>query len=207
MGSRGRHAVTMKIMPNRHPHQDLFEDYAFERLSLDEAANFEEHLLICEECQETLATTDEYIHVMKAATAAYAGGRATSPMPRQGQDLRWNAAAAAILLLTCLTALLSSRAPTGDPKQIALNSYRGAADVPLAPAGRPLDLKIDLRDVRAASGYRVEVVDRTGHRVWFGGPPAHLAKGLPKGDYWVRLLTDNGEWLREYGLVVRDTAR
>jgi hypothetical protein len=207
MGSRGRHAVTMKIMPNSHPHQDVFEDYAFERLSLDEAANFEEHLLICEECQETLANTDEYIGVMKAATAAYAGGRATTPMPRRGMGLRWNAAAAAILLLTCLTALLSSRAPAGDPKQIALNAYRGAGDVPVAPAGRPLDLKIDLKDVRAASGYRVEVVDLTGRRVWFGGPPAHLAKGLPKGDYWVRLLTDNGEWLREYGLVVRETAR
>lgn len=207
MGSRGRHAVTMKIMPNRHPHQDVFEDYAFERLSLDEAAHFEEHLLICEECQETLAQTDEYIQVMKAATAAYAGGGATAPMARRGQGLRWNAAAAALLLLTCLTALLSSRAPAGDPKQIALNSYRGAADVPLAPSGRPLDLKIDLKDVRAASGYRVEVVDRTGRRVWFGGPPAHLAKGLPRGDYWVRLLTDNGEWLREYGLVVRDIAR
>lgn len=207
MGSRGRHAVTMKIMPNKHPDQDVFEDYAFERLSLDEAANFEEHLLICEECQETLAKTDEYIYVMKAATAAYAGGRATSPTPGWRQGLRWNAAAAAILLLSCLTALLSSRAPAGDPKEITLNAYRGPGDVPLAPAGQPLDLKIDFKDVRAASGYRVEVVDRVGRRVWFGGPPAHLAKGLPKGDYWVRLLTDNGEWLREYGLVVDDTAR
>jgi hypothetical protein len=207
MGSRGRHAVTMKLMPNRHPDQDVFEDYAFERLSLDEAANFEEHLLICEKCQDTLADTDEYIQVMKAATAANAGGRITTSLPRREQGLRWNAAAAAILLLTCLTALLSSRAPSGDPKQIALNSYRGTADVPLAPAGRPLDLKIDLKDVRAAPGYRVEVVDQTGRRVWFGGPPAHLAKGLPEGDYWVRLLTDNGELLREYGLVVRDSAR
>ena len=199
--------MTMKIMPNRHPDQDAFEDYAFERLPLDEAAHFEEHLLICEECQETLAKTDEYIYVMKAATAAYAGGHITAAPARRGQGLRWNAAAAAILLLTCLTALLSSRAPAGDPKQIALDAYRGAADAPLAPSGRPLDLKIDLKDVRAASGYRVEVVDRTGRRVWFGGPPAHLAKGLSKGDYWVRLLTDDGELLREYGLVVRQTAR
>jgi hypothetical protein len=197
----------MKIMPNRHPHQDVFEDYAFDRLSEDEAADFEEHLLICEECQGTLAKTDEYIQVMKAATAAYAAGHMRTSLPRRGQGLRWNAAAAAILLLTCLTALLSWRTQAGDPKTIALDAYRGAATVPQAPAGRPLDLEIDLKDVRPASGYRVEVVDATGRRVWFGGPPAHLAKGLPKGDYWVRLLTDSGEWLREYGLVVGESAR
>ena len=144
---------------------------------------------------------------MKAATAAYVAGRAAPATHRRGQGLRWNAAAAAILLLTCLTALLSWRTPVGDPKTIALDAYRGAADVPQAPAGQPLDLKIDLKDVRVASGYRLEVVDTNGRRVWFGGTPAHLAKGLPKGSYWVRLLTDNGEWLREYGLVVRDAGR
>jgi hypothetical protein len=204
---RGTHAVTMKIMPNRHPHQDLFEDYAFDRLSGNEAAGFEEHLLICEECQATLAKTDEYIQVMKAATAAYVAGHSRTLLPRRGQDLHWNATFAAILLLTCLTGLLSWRTPGGDPKAIALDSYRGAVNFPQAPAGQPLDLKIDLKDVRPASGYRVEVVDTTGRRVWFGGPPAHLAKGLPKGDYWVRLSTDSGEWLREYGLAVGESRR
>jgi hypothetical protein len=197
----------MKIRPNRHPHQDLFEDYAFDRLSGDEAADFEEHLLICEECQEALARTEEYIQVMKAATAAYVAGSIGASLPRRAQGLRWNATAAAVLLLTCLTGLLSWRAPGGEPKAIALDAYRGAANVPQAPAGQPLDLKIDLKDVRPASGYRVEVVDAAGRRVWFGGPPAHLTKGLLKGDYWVRLLTDNGEWLREYSLVVGESGR
>jgi hypothetical protein len=203
----GRRGGEMKIMPNRHPHQDLFEDYAFDRLSGDQVAGFEEHLLVCEECQETLAKTDEYIQVMKAATAAYVAGPTGPTLPRRGPGLRWNAAAAALLLLTCLTGLLSWRTPAGDPKAIVLDAYRGAAKTPQAPAGRPLDLKIDLKDVRPASGYRVEVVDASGRRIWFGGPPAHLAKGLPKGDYWVRLLTDNGEWLREYGLAVGESGR
>jgi hypothetical protein len=193
--------VTMKIMP-RHPDQDVFEDYAFDRLAGNDAAGFEEHLLICEECQETLAKTDEYIQVMKAATAAYiAGHTKTSRSRRKG--LHWNAAAAALLLLTCLTGLLSWRTPVGDRTTIVLDSYRGAVAVPQGIAGRPLDLQIDLKEVRPASGYRVEVVDATGRRVWFGGPPAHLTKGLSEGAYWVRLLTDNGEWLREYSLSVR----
>jgi hypothetical protein len=46
----------------------------------------------------------------------------------------------------------------------------------------------------------VEIVDATGRRVWFGGTPARLTKGLPPGVYWVRLSTDKGESLREYGL-------
>ena len=196
----------MKTMPKRHPNEDVFEDYVFDRLSEDKAANFEEHLLICEQCQGTLAKTDEYIQVMKAATAAYAAGRATPSSTRRSHGLRWNAAAAAILLLTCLTALLSWRTPVGDPHTIALEAYRGAPNVAQAPAGQPLDLKIDLTDVRPASGYRVEVVDTSGRRVWFGGTPARLTKGLPKGDYWVRLLTENGELLREYALAVGESA-
>ena len=65
----GQPAVTMKIMPNRHPHEDVFEDYAFERLCAQELVDFEEHLLICEKCQTTLANTDEHIRLMKAAAA------------------------------------------------------------------------------------------------------------------------------------------
>jgi hypothetical protein len=97
-----------------------------------------------------------------------------------------------------LTALLSWRTPSGETKAIVLEAYRGAASQ--VPAGQPLDLKIDLRDVRQAPGYRVEIVDATGHRVWFGGTPAKLTKGLAPGVYWVRLSTDTGEPLREYGV-------
>ena len=46
-----------------------------------------------------------------------------------------------------------------------------------------------------------EVVDATGQRVWFGGTPARLTKGLAPGTYWVRLSTDTGEPLREFGLI------
>jgi hypothetical protein len=187
----------------------VFEEYVFDRLSNTEASGFEEHLLICEECQDTLDNTTHYIRLMKAATAAYATGRTRvfapllAPLPRFRSDgLRRNAATAAVLLLMCITALLSWRTPVADPKTITLEAYRtgDASAVPQAPAGRPLDLKIDLKDLPAASGYRVEVVDASGRRVWFGGTPAHLDKGLARGSYWIRLYTDTGELLREFGL-------
>jgi hypothetical protein len=55
-----------------HPDEDLFEDYSFDRLSEQETAIFEEHLLICRECQKTLASTEDYIGMMKGASLAYA---------------------------------------------------------------------------------------------------------------------------------------
>jgi hypothetical protein len=55
-----------------HPDEDLFEDYSFDRLSEQETAIFEEHLLVCQQCQKTLASAEDYIGLMKGATLAYA---------------------------------------------------------------------------------------------------------------------------------------
>jgi hypothetical protein len=194
--------VTKKLtlIPKNHPTEDDFESYAFHRLSDTETANIEEHLLICELCQSKFAQTDEYIRLMKAATSEYVtehGGRL--PFLPRDHGLRRNAIAAAILLLGCLTTLVSWRAPLGEPKTVVLNAYRGTASE--APAGRPLDLVIDLKDVRPAAGYRVEIVDATGQRIWSGGTPVRITKGLLPGVYWVRLATDTGELLREFGLT------
>jgi len=186
------------VTPDRHPDEDVFENYVFGRLSASPLEAFEEHLLICEHCQIRLEQTEDYIRIMKAATAAYVTEQRESPPYQPRRGLHWNAAAAAALLITCLTALLSWRTPSGEPKTIVLDAFRGGSLE--APAGRPLDLKIDLKDVPPAAGYRVEIVDAAGHRVWFGGTPAYVTRGLAPGAYWVRLSTDSGEPLREYGL-------
>jgi hypothetical protein len=55
----------------KHPDANLFEDYFFDRLSELETAKFEGHLLMCQECQKTLASTEEYIALMKGASLAY----------------------------------------------------------------------------------------------------------------------------------------
>jgi hypothetical protein len=197
--------VTIMWTPVRHPPEDVFEDYSFGRLRLAAVSDFEEHLLICEACQHLLAKTDDYICLMKAAAAEYVAESRILPyqIPVRAHGLRLNAIAAAVLLLTCLTALLSWRSPLGDPKTVFLEAYRagGVSAFARCPAGRPLDLKIGLTDVQPSSGYRVEVVDTVGHRVWFGWTPARLTKGLRPGTYWVRLSTDTGESLREFGLV------
>jgi hypothetical protein len=197
--------VTTRWTFDRHPPEDAFEDYAFDRLSPEDTSDFEEHLLVCEKCQQTLAETDDYVRLMKSATAAYV---AEQPVPREstrlwGHGLRWNAVGALFILLTCLTAVLSLRTPHESPKPVVLEAYRtgGIAAATRCPAGKPLELKISLADVQPAAGYRVEVVDASGNRIWFGGTPALLTKGLAPGKYWVRLSTDAGVPLREFGLI------
>jgi hypothetical protein len=64
--------VNSKWRLYRHPDEDLFEDYCFDKLSEQETALFEEHLLMCQECQKTLASTEKYIALMKGASLAYA---------------------------------------------------------------------------------------------------------------------------------------
>lgn len=193
-------STDLKLLPSKHPHEDVFEDYAFDRLSEGDLANFEEHLLICDRCQETLAQTDKYIRMMKTATAAYVAktrGRAVFRFPERG--VRRNLAAiAAILLLGSMTVLLSWRTPAVEPQEVALVAKRGP--VQTVDARRPLDLKIDVKKLQPAPGYRVEVVDATGKRIWFGGTPAHIGNGLPRGTYWVRVFTESGEFLQESGL-------
>jgi putative zinc finger protein len=95
--------MTRTFIPRLHPVEDVFENYAFNRLSGKETEDFEEHLLICERCQETLEQTDVYVRLMKTATAAYAGQAGVCD-----QEPRRSASAATLLLLSCLTALLSA---------------------------------------------------------------------------------------------------
>ena len=197
----------MRLTVSKHPTEDEFEEYAFGRVSEDDANAIEEHLLICEDCQYALHRTTEYIQVMKAASAAYVAEHSTvSHKKKLGSESQGRkAAAAAALLLMCLTALWSWRNLPSDPTTIALEAYRagGPSAMTQAPAGRPLNLQIDLKDLPPASGYRVEVVDINGRRVWFGGTPARLTKGLPAGTYWIRLFAESGELLREFGLRAR----
>ena len=49
---------------------DLMERYSFGRLTGQECAAFEEHLLTCEACQDRLRANDEFVAAMKAACVA-----------------------------------------------------------------------------------------------------------------------------------------
>ena len=53
-----------------HLPEETLEEYCFDRLSATETAEVEEHLLVCSSCQLALEELDDYIRLMKAATAS-----------------------------------------------------------------------------------------------------------------------------------------
>jgi hypothetical protein len=51
--------------------EQVLEQYSFNRLSEVDTETAEEHLLVCATCQTALQEIDEYILLMKVATADY----------------------------------------------------------------------------------------------------------------------------------------
>lgn len=204
-----------------HPHDEVWEEYAFDRLTPEVTAKLEEHLLLCERCRNTLTATDLFIQSMKAASV--------EPAPAQSR-LRWPKLPAGILefnpkhfasATAVATALLIAFLLIGPGRglwrqaavsvasvAIPLESLRGAgAPTAQAPAKHPLDLSISQASVPASGVYRLEVVDSSGDSVWTGAAEAknsrllaHIDKGFRSGMYWVRLYAASDELLAEYGL-------
>ena len=58
-----------------HIAEDVLELYALGRLSEAESTPIEEHLLLCPDCQDALAATDELISALKSVMPSEAAGR------------------------------------------------------------------------------------------------------------------------------------
>ena len=205
-----------------HLREEALEEYSFGRSSEPEAAAIEEHLLLCEACQESLGQVEEQIHVIRASFAAYA----LSPQPERARlwkKLAWRckelwheapsavlAAAAVVCVLAAGTLLWTQPSDPAPPAGVTLASYRGAEPPVLAqaPAARALDVSLDSADVADGTSCRVEVVDGAGNPVWRGTAEAdagrlrvRVADGLQTGQYWVRLHVGE-RMLREYSLRI-----
>jgi hypothetical protein len=186
--------VATAFSVQEHPTSDVFEEYAFQRLSEADTDAVEEHVLVCPECQISLAATDEYILLMKQATArmeSFVGPTFAHPRTRMQQIQTFGIAIAAILLLCVSVAVMGARF--------------GWLASPIATA---IDLHIDVTGLAAADRYRVEIVNSRGQPTWDAeianstGPLAvHVAKGFKRGQYWVRLYS-GGRLQREFGLTV-----
>jgi anti-sigma factor RsiW len=209
--------VEISLVFPDHPSEEVLEEYSFGRLSGQNLDAVEEHLLVCGACQATLAETEQYIHLVKAATSQ-------PVLPKRGVPVRlrtmfpgparaWAGAGVMAfgLLLGSFSLTRTFSAPTAV---VRLQSYRGGnalrgdgATQNRAPASRPLDFRIRAEDVPRAPKYRLEVVTSNGRTIWTGAVQvtqtelaAHLEKRLPAGLYWVRLYAKEPELLMEYGL-------
>ncbi|MCS6953184.1 MAG: hypothetical protein RMK57_11180 [Bryobacterales bacterium] len=212
----------MPLSWEHHIEEEDLELYSLGRLSGSREEAVEEHLLVCETCQDRLAETDAYVLAMRTAAAKLA--EEPPPLWRQWLDrlgaVRWApkpvwaaAGAVATLLIAWggLTWWLS--APTGAPPvAVPLYVVRGEdSGIARAPAGRPLRLEAEVATLPPAGRYAFELVNADGDAIgrWTVAPEADrvavVVSALSPGRYWVRLYAagSGAELLREYGLDVR----
>jgi hypothetical protein len=199
----------------RHPGNEVLERYSLANLSEPELERVEEHLLVCETCQDELAEIETFIGDMKYACAhvkpapkkswrsIFAGWWTAVPRPAL-------AGAFAALLLVLGIPLTRHQAPAGPAVSVEMAAMRGATGIARAEANRPLHLKMDASLIEGAPAYRVEVVDAGGSSVWTG--PARISgttltadvqKPLASGNYWIRVFASGADPIREYGLDLK----
>jgi hypothetical protein len=189
-----------------HPTEEMLEEYAFERFPEERAAALEEHLLTCPTCQTALAEIDAFVALMKSATASYSEPQRAG-LNRAGLI---SVAMLATASVVCLIAFRSSRTELPQAVPVTLTALRGneSPSAARAPAGRTLDLEVDMPGFALDKAYRLEIVNAAGRRAWTGSAAAtngrilaHLPGGLRAGVYWVRMYS-GAELLREFGLRV-----
>jgi hypothetical protein len=194
-----------------HLRADDLESYSMSALPEESAERVERHLLICEACRQRLIETEEYTAAMKVAARSllqpeHAPKRWRWSLPRLVPAF----AALAFLAIAAVTLPLVQR-PAKAPFAVNLQTMRGPANQATAPSRRRLVLALDLTGLAASPSYRIEMVDRSGNRVWQGEFKSLGATGsvaIPpqkRGSYFVRVALPSGETLREYGLQLQGT--
>jgi hypothetical protein len=202
--------AAVQFADNRHAADEVLERYSMDSLSGLELAGFEEHLLVCESCQDRLAREDSIRQRVCDGAAVLQQPRAAVwwRLPR----LAWaSGLVAAGLVIFAGSAWQSLRHSTAPPAVILLQTTRGTENPTLAaaPAGKPLTLVLDLTDLQQ-SEYTLEIVDAGGHPAFQSSGAAQsnklqitLAKSLAAGAYFVRVYAPTRELLREYALTVQ----
>jgi hypothetical protein len=201
----------VQFADNRHASDEVLERYSMNRLAGLELAGFEEHLLVCESCQDRLAREDSIRQRVR-------DGEAVLQQPRAAvwwrlSRLAWASGLVAVgLVVFAGSAWQSLHRSAAPPAVILLQTTRGTENPTLAaaPAGKPLTLVLDLTYLQQSSEYRLEIVDAAGHpALQSNGSPQNnrlqvtLTRGLAAGAYFVRVYAPTRELLREYALTVR----
>ena len=184
-----------------HPDEAVLEMYCMEKLEGSRLEAFEEHLLICDECQDRVTETDSFLIGMRAALS--------HPVAESNWE-RWNIfrvvqmpvpvwAAGAVAFVglggVYLTRNLSTQTP---PLAIALAATRGGSMTSVKSTG-PFDLDLDARDLAPSGPYRVQLVNGDGTEVWStssdvrdGHVHAIVRQRLSPGQYYVRIAGSGG---------------
>lgn len=178
---------------HRHMDTEEAERYLLGDSPDPEAAELEEHLLICAECRERISETEVYLSSMRDAA---------EEVRAHPGDTDWClahrfsgvAAGAAIAGFGLIASRYDQNYQT--PVEVRLVDSTSVT----APAGRGLDLRFD------RGGARLEIVNAAAQTAWRGALAAGnraVVPGQRSGTYLVRMLSASGELRHEYRLEIR----
>jgi hypothetical protein len=208
-----------------HPTEELLEEYRFARVCEPALEILEAHLLVCVPCQNKLEEVDTCIDLIKIAARVLEQDRAWEREQElsNAKPSSWmrilpgrraflgTTLAAGLACIMLLGGRTFSQTKPAIPRAVRLVAMRGGEIDGLAPAhsGGPLELIVDSNTLPPKAGYRLEMVNQSGHEIWSGVPAvagttlsAHITESPRPGVYWIRLYSSRGELLREFGMRV-----
>jgi hypothetical protein len=189
-----------------HVEEELLEQYSVGRLGESEVARVEEHVLLCEACQDKLEQIDSWVRCVRRTGAQYPTEPASIWQFWRIPQFVPALAAAVFLVLAAGAGLQLVKRGGVAPLAVVLEATRGES-VALVPAGRPLVIQPGLEGLPRFSQYRLEIVDQTGHLVrnaaFASGSAGTAIPAIAPGVYFVRVYNPSGELLREYGIEAK----
>jgi len=92
----------------KHIPEAILDEFVMEMLCEQDCAHWEEHLLVCNICQDRLVEADEYVRVVKAAAAAIANPLSDQELPPSAEFGERRALAKPMMAATHAALLLAS---------------------------------------------------------------------------------------------------
>ncbi len=186
---------------------EALDRFTMGRVSPQEMEDFEEHLLICEPCQQRFEAAESFAIAMRGASAELL----REPEPKRWWAWRFPqlvpAMAAVAMLVIGVVAIARYGGKAPQPIAVSLTAMRGTVPGGTVPAGRPLALTPDLTGIAAPAPYKLEIVDQAGRVTWQANynpaSGAATAAAQSAGPHFVRIYSAAGKLLREYGLTVQ----
>jgi len=210
----------MERKPIEHVGEEKLEAYVMNTLAEKELACVEEHLLFCGSCQDQVEELERYTKAMQSAALRIREEKSAMPLfPSVWDRFRgWVPAplpvfsgALAMLALIVVFGLRSGfyqEDKPGPAVDVELQATRGAAPN-IAESGHALHLRLDSRGVEENPAWKIEIVDEHGSKIWTGTGTwsdtwiqASVEKSFRPGSYFVRLLKEHEDVIREYHLVI-----
>ncbi len=203
--------IEMQLMlreSENHVTEDQLERYSAGSLPETAVARVEEHVLVCETCQDKLAYADAWVRSVR-----WAGAQLRREPQGFWQRLRVPhmvpALAASLIVLFAVVFYLQSNKRAVAPFAVALQATRGET-MAHVPAHQPLVIHPNLDGLPQFPTYRLEIVDAVGKQVFEsslalvpGHNPASTISGVTPGVYFARVYSPAGDLLREYALEAR----